>query len=57
MTIAIIPTKASQIRAIRDLDPTLSEKEIARRVGVLKSTVRNALASNPRRRIKTVVLG
>lgn len=57
MDIAIIASKSSQIRAIHDRDPTLSEADIARRVGVLKSSVRNAMGKNPHPRIKSVSRG
>jgi len=53
MSIAVVPPKTSQIRAFATTNPTLDERQLARRLGVLTSKVRQALGRDPKRRSKS----
>ena len=54
MPIAIQAPTSNRIRALAETNPSLTEEQIARRVGVLPSTVKLALSRPGRVRKKSV---
>jgi len=54
MNIAIEPPLASRIRAFAEAHPDMNERQIARRLGLLTSRVKNALSKDPRPRVKSM---
>lgn len=53
MGIAVVPPKSSKIRAFAQANPTLDERALARRLGLMASEIRHALGTSPKGRIRS----